>query len=148
MFFVILSIFFRFLIKKFPQFIFIYISISFGSFSLFSFIISCVKIYYIGVFGAPFNVLFLLIAIIIYLLEIIFFINKEKKNSTSSYNNHTLSRSSISIISTLGVLASYHYSFNSLKFMILILSYITLLISLVGINRFRLLIKYKVNIKK
>ncbi len=151
-FFVILSIFFRFLIKKFPQFIFIYISISFGSFSLFSFIISCVKIYYIGVFGAPFNVLFLLIAIIIYLLEIIFFIiffiNKEKKNSTSSYNNHTLSRSSISIISTLGVLASYHYSFNSLKFMILILSYITLRISLVGINRFRLLIKDKVNIKK
>lgn len=146
MFFIILSIIFKFLIKKFPHLIFIYISISFGIFSLVSFIISCMKIYDIEVFGSPFNVLFLLLAIILYLFEIIFvsisFINKEILNSNSAYTGYILSRSSISIFATLGVLTSYYISSTILNFIILIFSYITLLIFLVGINRFRLLLKF------
>lgn len=152
-FFVIISIFFRFLIKKFPQFIFIYIAISFGSFSLFSFIISCIKIYAMEVLRKPFNILILILILTLYILEIIFFnifcLNKEKKNSfTRNPPNNNLTRSFISLAVILGMLSSRYTSNTELKFMILILSYITLIAVVFSINRFRLLIKYKVNIKK
>lgn len=152
-FFIILSIFFRFLIKKFPQLIFIYISISFGSFSLFSFIISCINLYNSEIFSSPFNLLFLLLAIILYILEIVFLqifcINKEKENSFNrTPPNNNLIRSFISLAVILGMLSSHYTSDTELKFMILILSYITLISVIFSINRFRLLIKYKVNLKK
>ncbi len=94
------------------------------------------------------------------------FISKVKSNTSlymknqnpEKYKVGTIKKSSeyikidiiklISLAVILGMLSSHYTSDTELKFMILILSYITLISVIFSINRFRLLIKYKVNFKK